>query len=89
MQDQTKDERILPSLMLKAPVEGPVLEDDVSKPRTLLCLLLANCGCPSRQEEEAQVTIKGGSLPPLYAVPSFETREVERLTFRNSNNQHM
>ena len=39
-----KDERTLPSLVLKAPVEGPILKDDVSKPRTLLCLLSANCG---------------------------------------------
>ena len=35
VQDRTKDERTLPSLMIKAPVEGPILEDDVSKPRTL------------------------------------------------------
>ena len=65
MRDQTKDERTLPSLVLKAPVEGPALEDDVSEPRTLVCPLLTTCGCPSRLEEEARVTIKGSLLPPF------------------------
>ena len=88
VQDRMKDGRTLPSLVLKAPVKGPVLEDVVSKPRTLFCLLLANCGCPSRQGEEARVTIKLGRLPPGSRVKGQEEGGLERLMVRHSNNQH-